>query len=132
MSIRMFVFVLINAQSMITRDEVLMGRDKKYPLSTELEANLTKLLAALNKFRTKYGKVMFVSSGYRPPEFNKAAGGSKKSAHLSCLACDFKDLDGSLDKWCSENQDFLAELGLWQENPKNTPNWCHLDLVNRP
>lgn len=115
---------------MISASEVLMGRDKKNPLTSELKENLEMLLAALNKFRVIYGKPMIVSSGYRPPEINvNTKGAAKHSNHMICLACDFKDEDGSLDKYCMDNLAVLEKCGLWLESPKSTPNWCHLQCV---
>lgn len=115
---------------MITRDEVLMGRDKQAPLTPELEANLTKLLEALNKFRKIYGKPMKVSSGYRPPAINeKTFGAARRSNHMICLACDFRDSDGSLDQFCLNNKKVLEECGLWLESPEYTVGWCHLQCV---
>ena len=116
---------------MITRDEVLMGRDKQAPLTLEMEANLDKLLKALNEFRAIWGKPMVVSSGYRPPEINAATPGSAKhSNHMICLACDFRDLDGALDDFCSNNTDVLERCGLYLEHPSSTPNWCHLQAIS--
>lgn len=107
-----------------------MGRDKIAPLSPELEANLKKLLDALNKFRAIYGKPMHVSSGYRPAEINsKTAGAAKKSNHLICLACDFKDEDGSLDAYCIKHPTVLEYCGLYQEDPASTPKWTHLQVI---
>lgn len=117
---------------MISASEVLMGRDKLAPLDDSQRVNLARLLKALNALRVAYGKPMYVSSGYRPAVLNKAIGGAKRSAHVECLACDFKDPDGALDSWCSANQDLLAQHGLWQEHPDHTPGWCHLDLRERP
>lgn len=114
------------AKEKITKAEILMGREVEYPLSEELEENLTKLHYALNVFRAMYRKPMVVSSGYRPGDYNKKAGGGGKSAHLSCEACDFKDSDGELDKWCEENLYVLESIGLWLENPEKTEGWCHL------
>jgi hypothetical protein len=115
---------------MITREEILMGRDKIVPLSQEQEDNLEHLLECLNKLRTAYGKPMYVSSGYRPEAINsKVKGAAKKSNHIMCLACDFKDLDGSLDEWCLQNLDILEECGLYLESPMHTPNWCHLQAI---
>lgn len=116
---------------MITREEILMGRDKEQPLTPELESNLAALLKAVNVIRKAYGKPMIVSSGYRPGAYNTAAGGAKKSNHMICKAVDFKDPNGDLDKWCSENQDLLESLGLWQEHPDATKGWCHLDIALR-
>lgn len=113
---------------MITRDELLMGRDKQYPLTSGLLANLGELLVNLNKFRQIYGKPMTVSSGYRPGKFNTLAGGAPNSSHVTCQAADFHDPDGVLDKFCVDNQDILAQCGLYLESPVNTPGWCHLQI----
>lgn len=117
---------------MITREEVLMGRDKEYPLTPELETNLSRLLTALNKFRAAYGKPMLVTSGYRPGKYNKAAGGAKKSAHLTLEACDFSDPEGKLASFCIQNLKLLAECGLWMESPAKTKGWVHLQIRSVP
>jgi len=111
---------------MISREEVLMGRDKEFPLTPEQEKNLANLLTALNKLRAAYGKPMRITSGYRPGKYNVAAGGAKKSSHLTCEACDFADPDGKLDAWCLINLPLLEECGLYLEHPMNTVGWCHL------
>lgn len=111
---------------MITKKEILMGRDVEYPLTEELEKNLEKLLEAVNKLRSKYGKPMIVSSGYRPGKYNVAAKGAKNSAHLTCEAVDFKDADGELKKFCTD--EVLEECGLYMEHPDNTPTWLHVQI----
>lgn len=111
---------------MISRAEILMGRDEKYPLTPELEANLATLLIALNLFRTQYGEPMFVSSGYRPGPFNALAGGAPDSPHPSCEACDFHDRDGKIKQWVLEHPIVLVECKLYMENPLNTKTWIHL------
>lgn len=123
---------------MITREEILMNRDRQYPLNSELENNLKLLLTALNKLRAIYGKPMYVSSGYRPGNFNSSAGGAKKSTHMSCQACDFKDIDGSLAKYCLDNLYLLKQCGLYLEDPRWTrikdkngkivSGWTHLQI----
>lgn len=114
---------------MISRDEILMGRDKEYSLSQVLEDNLKLSLAAVNKLRTLYGKPMYVSSGYRPGHYNKDAGGAKNSPHLTCQAVDFHDADGALKAWITV--EILEECGLWQEDPSRTPTWLHVDIRPR-
>jgi hypothetical protein len=115
---------------MISREEVLMGREVAAPLSAEQANNLDNiLLPALNKFRARRGLPMIVSSGYRPPEINEEVGGAPNSNHCKCLACDFKDPDGALDEYCLDNQDVLVECGLWLESPSFTDGWCHLQAV---
>lgn len=101
-----------------------MGRDKEYPLSPELEANLKHLLECVNKLRAMYGKPMIVSSGYRPGHYNKDAHGAANSAHLTCQAVDFADKDGTIKDWIT--LDILEKCGLYQEAPHATPSWIHL------
>lgn len=119
-------FTKFREKIMITRDEVLMGRDKEFPLSAELESNLTQLLDALNKLRSAYGKPMSVSSGYRPGHYNKDAGGAKNSPHVTCQAVDFHDIDGSITAFCTE--EILEQFGLYREQRQSTPTWCHLQI----
>ncbi len=114
----------------ISREEVLMGRDAEFPLSPELEANLEKLLIALNKFRELYGKPMVVSSGYRPGHYNTDAGGAKHSNHRVCLACDFHDPAGEIDQWITmDREQALEAAGLWREGQAYTHGWVHLQVV---
>lgn len=103
-----------------------MGRDTEYPPSTQQLGNLVKLLAALNKFRSAYARPMNVTSGYRPGRYNKAAGGARKSAHLTLEACDFADPTGGLAAFCIQNLKLLEECGLWMESPTKTKGWVHL------
>lgn len=105
-----------------------MGRDKDNPLSLAQMKNLDKLLTAVNVVREKYARPMRVTSGYRPAAINAAVGGAKKSAHMSCEACDFADPDGRLARWCISNLDILIAAGLYMESPKATPGWVHLQI----
>ena len=115
---------------MVTRDEVLKGRDRDYPLDAKLEQNLNQLLDAVNKLRKVYGKPFIITSGYRPGHYNKSARGAKKSAHMSCQAVDIRDTDGEIAKWCLSNLKLLEEAGLYMESPiyTQTPaaRWLHL------
>lgn len=116
------------AQDLVTKQEILMGRDVQYPLTPELQANLDKLHNQINMFRAMFQRPLYVTSGYRPGTFNVAAKGGSNSAHLTCEACDFRDDDGSLDQWCLDNASILETLGLWQESPASTVGWCHLQI----
>lgn len=103
-----------------------MGRDKEYPLSPELEANLADLLVKINKFRATYGSPLIVTSGYRPGHYNKQAGGAPNSTHLVCQAVDLADSQGILAKWCQDHVPVLEDCGLYMESPVRTPGWVHL------
>jgi len=111
---------------MITAKEILMGRDKQDPPTREQLYNLLDLLPRLNYVRFKYGKPMKVTSGYRPPSFNVAAGGAKRSTHLELMACDFADSNGEFAEWCLDNMSVLISAGLYMEDPSRTPGWVHL------
>lgn len=116
----------------ISKDEVLMGRDKSHAseYTKEISANIDNLLVALNKFREAYNKPMVVTSGWRPPSLNATvAGAAKKSNHMLGLACDFKDTNGELDEFCMKNLNVLKDLGLYLEHPDATKGWCHLQIV---
>lgn len=111
---------------MISREEVLMGRDKEFPLTPELETNLSNLLIAVNKLRSLYGKPIYVSSGYRPDHYNWDAHGASNSPHITCQAVDFKDQDNKIKEWLTPK--ILEECGLYQEDPKYTPTWVHVQI----
>lgn len=109
---------------MITREEILMGRDVAHPLTVEQEINLHELLWRVNMLRRDYGKPMTVTSGYRPAAINKSVGGATKSAHLTCQAVDFADTNGELKHWLTVER--LEKYGLYMEHPDATVDWCHL------
>lgn len=111
---------------MITRDEILMGRDKAFPLNPEQENSLYILTTRLNKFRAIYGKSMVISSGYRPAGINARVGGATNSAHIACQACDFRDVNGDIRKFIQENPSVLEACDLYCEDFKHTPTWVHL------
>jgi uncharacterized protein YcbK (DUF882 family) len=113
----------------ISREEILMNRQIEYPLTPDLEANLETLLTAVNKLRALYNQPMYVSSGYRPGHFNTDAGGAQNSPHKTCQAVDFHEADGKLKAWITV--DILEECGLWQEDPKSTVTWLHVDIRPR-
>lgn len=120
-------FMKKKGTSMISANEVLMGRIKVEELSDELKLNLADLLIKLNKFRAEYGIPMIVSSGYRSPEINAATvGSSKTSAHMSCQAADFRDIDGKLKEFVAKDPTILIRCGLYMEDPESTKSWIHL------
>ena len=91
--------------------------------------NLKDLCAKLNKL------------GFVPPRIatsclrsladqkriNQSAMGS---SHLYGAAVDIADSDGKLKSWLQTDAGNLALIncGLWMEDPKSTPTWCHLQI----
>lgn len=116
----------------ITKDELLMGRDKAYPkeYTKEISDNLDNLLSAMNQIRSAYGVPMKVSSGWRPAAVNKAiAGAAKKSNHMLGLAVDISDRDGKLREWVLSNLDLMQKLGVYLEDFRWTPTWVHFQIA---
>lgn len=111
---------------MLDRVQILMNRDKEYPIDAVLEANLAVLLEKINKLQVLCPIKFKVTSGYRPGKYNVLAGGAKKSSHLTCEAVDLADKSGVLKAWCVKNIDKLNEIGLYMEDPARTPSWVHL------
>lgn len=115
-------------KSMISMEEILMGRAKFEELDPQLMLNGYALLKAVNLFRTEYGIPMIVTSGYRPDAINKEAKGANNSAHKLLEACDFKDEDGKLFEFIKKDPAILDRCGLWMEDPRWTSNWVHLQV----
>ncbi len=76
----------------------------------------------LSPARERYGKPIYINSGYRCPELNQRVGGAKHSYHLQGRAAD-------LNTRCGENQilfDILKTLPhkelIWEQSSK----WIHV------
>jgi hypothetical protein len=64
--------------------------------------------------------------GYRLPDSETGAEGSN---HKSANGVDVFDPARTLAKWCVENPDRIAAHGLWCEDFRWTPTWCHFQRV---
>lgn len=113
---------------LVTEDEY-MG-DARYPSDAHIN-NALDLLARVNRIRIWYNRPMIVSSGYRTPMHNAEIGGAQGSLHCQCRAIDIRDRNGEFCNWCLNNLPYIAETGLWMENPMYTPGWVHLDTRPR-
>lgn len=73
-------------------------------------------------------KPILISSGYRCPPLNSAIGGSKNSAHMSGLACDFSCPGfGTPLQICKKLKPYMKELGIDQLIHEYR-TWVHLGL----
>lgn len=114
---------------LITEKELLKNY-KRENMPEDHQKNLDELLEKINKVRYAYNKPMSPTSGYRSKEdqiriYKELAVKRKKefkesdipwgSAHLKGAAVDISDPKGELDQWCHDNEDKLAEIGLWME-----------------
>lgn len=121
---------------MITFKE-LLGNNSIVDVDTNIQHNLEDLLKASNKLRAEWGKPMTVTSGLRSMVEHLRIYSQKgvtdkskipmKSKHLSGLAVDFADPDGSLYAWAKAHEDKLAEWGIWCE--LDTKGWLHCQCV---
>lgn len=116
---------------MISKDELLKGRDKQFPndYTDEISTNLDLMVEAMNQIRTAWGKPMTVDSGWRSPSINASTpGAAAHSKHMLGLACDIADPDGSLMNWVLENLQLMKDLGVYMEHFCWTPSWVHFQL----
>jgi hypothetical protein len=113
--------------SRVTRDDILMGRDVKWPLTVEQEMELTKLLASVQGLFSSWHGEIKVSSGYRPAAVNtQVPGAAKKSAHMSCQAVDLYDPGRNLAHYLLDNVSLLDKWDMYLEDPAYTPTWVHV------
>lgn len=95
--------------------------------SPEIVENLKRLAGALEWIRSRLGKPVNVTSGYRSPAVNKAVGGAANSAHMSGLAADInvsgmtpKALALAISKMDHPFDQIILEYD----------NWVHVGLSN--
>ena len=76
---------------------------------------------------------IYVSSGYRGPELNKAIGGSKRSQHMEGRAL---DLDADVFGRCTNGEIFRYILNnltfdtlIWEFGDDDNPDWVHVSFV---
>lgn len=114
-----------------TLKEYLKGRDVTYAKDyAPYKANAAKTIELLNKFLAGFEGKLIISSGFRPARLNNSTiGAAAKSNHITCLACDFQDLDLKLWKYVLENLDLAKELGIYFEDKRWTSSWVHFQII---
>jgi uncharacterized protein YcbK (DUF882 family) len=113
----------------ITMEEYLMNRAEFNKLSKEYQTNALTTVERANKLLEAFGEYRKVNSGYRRPEDNAAAGGSKMSNHMKCSAIDLEDKDKRLSEFIKTNIELVKDLELWFESPEHTPTWLHAQII---
>ena len=95
----------------------------------EILSNLFLLASTMEEVRTLLDKPISINSGYRCPQLNKVIGGSKTSAHMKGLACDFI------------SRQFGSPLAIAKEISESTiqfdqliyeGTWVHIGLSDNP
>ncbi len=99
-----------------------------YPVTPEIAGNLDKLLVAINKVRSAWGKPLTVTSGLRS-DADQARINPKapKSKHLIGAAVDISDPSGALYDWLKANPEVLEDAGLWCEERQG--GWQHFQVI---
>lgn len=100
--------------------------------NSEIVSNLEQLIDnILDPLRERFGKPIYVNSGYRCPALNKAVNGSKTSHHVKGLAADITG--GSVAK----NKilfNLIQELDLPYDQLIDEKNysWIHVSFSLKP
>lgn len=119
----------------LTSKEFLMGRIKEEELTPIMKADMHDLLDKVNRLlfdfysRNPEEKERIITSGYRTPAANAAAGGAKLSRHQTCQAVDIEDGNEKLDKWLTTFPEKLSEFDLYREHPDYTKGWVHFSHI---
>ncbi len=106
-----------------------MGINNVPPAGSQERKNLQRTAEVMEKVRTLLGdKPILISSGYRSPQVNAAVGGSKSSAHMSALACDFSCPGyGTPKAICKHLHSHMKALGI-DQLIHEYDTWVHLGL----
>lgn len=72
-----------------TQSDTALRLGIKNIASPNIIGNLKTLADGLEQVRKVLGYPLFINSGYRSPELNKAVGGASTSAHVQGYAADF-------------------------------------------
>ena len=92
---------------------------------------------AVNVFqplRDAFGCPIYVSSGYRGLELNRAIGGSLRSQHMEGRALDLdadvygKCTNSQILEWIRENVEF--DQMVWEFGDTDNPDWVHVSYVH--
>ena len=89
--------------------------------------------AVFQPLRNAFGVPIYVSSGYRSLELNKAIGGSARSQHVQGRALDLDaDVYGSctnaeIFNYIRQNLEF--DQLIWEYGTEDNPDWVHVSFV---
>tara|TARA_B100002019_G_C21254787_1_gene593207 strand:- start:1495 stop:1974 length:480 start_codon:yes stop_codon:yes gene_type:complete len=97
--------------------------------------NLRKIAEhVFQPLREDFGCPIYVSSGYRGPELNRAIGGSLRSQHMEGRAL---DLDADVFGRCTNGEIFRYILNnltfdqlIWEFGDEDNPDWVHVSYVH--
>lgn len=100
--------------------------------SWEIVENLNELGLFLDDIRTAWGGGITVTSGFRCPALNKAAGGVSDSLHLKGFAADIRPSNGDMAKFKVFIVNYLKDKDFDEcilEKSKKS-EWVHIQLYS--
>lgn len=110
------------------------GIDNSFPNQTVKNAVKELAERLLQPLRDAYGKGIRITSGYRCPALNKAAGGAATSAHLTGYAADLQPVDGDIAgftkfvvEWLKRT-DTAFDQCITERNTRTGARWLHIGL----
>lgn len=91
--------------------------------------NLNILMEQLDKIRERYGKPIYINSGYRCPKLNAAVGGVKASQHQLGVAADLTTKSAAEDKKLYDLivKNFDYDQCIFEKNKNSI--WIHYSYV---
>lgn len=100
----------------------------------EHQLNALKAIATnvFQLIRDEFGTPIYVSSGFRSPELNKAIGGSSSSQHCKgeALDLDMDGRDGPTNREVFEfiRKELIFDQLIWEFGDDYNPNWVHVSF----
>lgn len=108
------------------------------PNEAEKQNLITLATTILDKVREKYGKAIWVESGFRCEKVNKAVKGKAGSQHKTGSAADLYALDRINNApifWAAYDLIQSGEITvgqlIWEYGTNKQPGWVHISLPNR-
>jgi hypothetical protein len=108
------------------------------PNAAEKQNLITLATTILDKVREKYGKPIWVESGFRCEDVNKAVKGATNSQHKTGSAADIYAMDMVHNApifWAAYDLIQSGEITvgqlIWEFGTNKQPGWVHISLPNR-
>lgn len=119
-------------EELIESSTAIHYKINNYPSPTEID-NLRKLCETiLQPIRDKFGKAIYVTSGYRNPILNRKVKGSPSSQHIKGEAADITSIDNRM-LWdmiveMINNKEITVGQLIWECGDEESPDWIHISL----
>lgn len=98
--------------------------------NTFQKMNMEKLIDnVLDPLRARFGKPIYVNSGFRCESLNKLIGGAKNSEHLNGCAADIRAQDLRENRRIFEilrDGGFEFRQLIWEKGKDEYPQWVHI------